>query len=424
MTQPPRRPQRGAVRQRVLFLALGRRGAVPRLALQLAMAAAEREDLFPAFAVSRGSELFGSFAFLGHRLVAVDTFPARSPVSMLGGYLRAERRILERIATDRPHVVINLCPHLWSPVLMLRIRRLGVPFVSIVHDAVGHPGDRGSLLAPWFRSEARGADAIVTLSRSVAEALVQGRGIASERIVPLFLPDLVYTGPGIEPNPARHGSLRLLHFGRLLKYKGLDLLLDALDIVASRGTRTMLTIAGSGKISAGARARLAGLKAEIINRWIDDAEIGPLFSRHDALVVSHLECSQSGTAAAAFGSGLPVVAVPVGGLAEQVIDGKTGVLASRPTAGSLAVAIGRLAGDRSLYAAVCASLAASKHERSTPLFLDRLLAAMQGRFPAPSARLFDVSRSGPASPADPLQPPCHPGSSPVCVRSSKGLLPQ
>ena len=95
-----------------------------REALLPALAAAEREDLFPAFAVSRGSELFGSFAFLGHRLVAVDTFPARSPVSMLGGYLRADRRILERIATDRPHVVINLCPHLWSPVLMLRIRRL------------------------------------------------------------------------------------------------------------------------------------------------------------------------------------------------------------------------------------------------------------------------------------------------------------
>ena len=108
----------------------------------------------------------------------------------------------------------------------------------------------------------------------------------------------------------------------------------------------------------------------------------------------------------------------------QVIDGKTGVLASRPTAASLAVAIRRLAGDPSLYAAICASLAASKHERSTPLFLDRLLAAMQGRFPAPPAPRFDVSRSGPASPTDALPPPCHPGSSPVCVRSSKGLLPQ
>jgi len=372
--EPHSSPQGSAIRHKLLFLALGRRGAIPRLALQLALAGTGREDLRQTFVVSRGSELFEDFAFLGPQLVPVDTIQGRSPTTVLRNYFRAERRILERIATDRPDAVINLCPHLWSPVLMPRIRRLNVPFVTIVHDAVGHPGDPGALLAPWFRSEARGADAVVTLSRSVANALVGCRGIAPERIVPLFLPDLVHGAPAHEPDAARLGGFRLLHFGRLLKYKGLDLLLDALEIIASQGTKVALTVAGAGKIATRTRARLASLKAEVINRWIGDAEIGPLFSRHDALVVSHLECSQSGTAAAAFGSGLPVIAVPMGGLMEQVINSKTGVLASATSAPALALAIRRLAADPKLHAAICANLVASEPERSTRRFLDMLLA--------------------------------------------------
>ncbi len=47
--------------------------------------------------------------------------------------------------------------------------------------------------------------------------------------------------------------------------------------------------------------------------------------------------------AAAYGAGLPVVATPVGGLAEQVVDGTTGVLARGSTsAADFADAIRRL----------------------------------------------------------------------------------
>lgn len=83
---------------------------------------------------------------------------------------------------------------------------------------------------------------------------------------------------------------------------------------------------------------------------------------------------QSGTAAAAFGSGLPVIAVPMGGLMEQVINSKTGVLASVTSAPALALAIRRLAADPKLHAAICANLVASEPERSTRRFLDMLLA--------------------------------------------------
>jgi glycosyltransferase involved in cell wall biosynthesis len=108
---------------------------------------------------------------------------------------------------------------------------------------------------------------------------------------------------------------------------------------------------------------------------MEETEIGPLLARHDAVVAPHLECSQSGIVAAAFGSGLPVVGVPVGGLVDQVAQGRTGVLAEAADAGALAVAICKLAEDAPLYDAICTHLRTTAEERSTKCFLERLLSS-------------------------------------------------
>lgn len=76
---------------------------------------------------------------------------------------------------------------------------------------------------------------------------------------------------------------------------------------------------GAGNIG-DERSRLAALRADVINRWVSDHEVGPLFARYDAVALSHIEASQSGVAATAFGNRMPVVAVPAGGLVEQVVD--------------------------------------------------------------------------------------------------------
>ena len=100
-------------------------------------------------------------------------------------------------------------------------------------------------------------------------------------------------------------------------------------------------------------------------------------ARHDAVVALHLDCSQSGIVAAAFGTGLPVVAVPVGGLVEQVLDGRTGVLAQAAHAPAFAKAVRRLAESASLYGSIRAHLLSTADQRSTARFLDALLACVR-----------------------------------------------
>jgi len=193
------------------------------------------------------------------------------------------------------------------------------------------------------------------------------------RIVCLFHPDLHYGGAPAARQRRAGDPLRVLFFGRILKYKGLPLLMDAVERLRADGLAVQLGVAGAGNIGA-ERGRLAALRAEVINRWIADHEVGPLFARYDAVALSHIEASQSGVAATAYGHRLPVVAVPVGGLVEQVADGRTGVLARRPSVASLADAIRKLTLDTTLYNAISRDLVATADDRSMSRFVAELAA--------------------------------------------------
>ena len=130
--------------------------------------------------------------------------------------------------------------------------------------------------------------------------------------------------------------------------------------------------------------------AEVINRWLTEAEIGAVLPRFHAVVLSYIEASQSGVAAAAFGAGLPVIATPVGGIIEQVQDGVNGVLAMRADALALAEAAKRLLFDPQLYRAICHNLAATKDDRSAARFVEYIVwhALYVGRAP-------DIASAGP-----------------------------
>jgi glycosyltransferase involved in cell wall biosynthesis len=121
------------------------------------------------------------------------------------------------------------------------------------------------------------------------------------------------------------------------------------------------------------RARLEALGAEIVNRWIEELEVTEILDRYDAVACPYVEASQSGVAAAAFGHRMPVIAMPIGGLAEQVIAGKTGVLARRVTTSALADATRRLAVEPGLYDALSRQLDKNAGERSMDRFLREIL---------------------------------------------------
>lgn len=356
---------------RVVFMYLGRGATLGHLVASLAECAGRTSGLAADFVISRGNARAQRGLANASSVLALPTIEAASPVATASNFFVARRGLLTYLAARRPDAIVNLMPHAWTPLWVGAIRRLGIAYVSVVHDAIGHPGDPTARLLPWLHREARAADLVIALSRHVAAQLAERRVVPPERIARLFLPDFCY-GARSGPRARREREpLKLLLFGRLLPYKGLSLLLDALEIVRAGGVEVALGVVGAGDIGR-QRPRLEALGAEIINRWIDEAEVGALLARYDAMALAHVECSQSAVAAAALGSGMPLVGVPVGGIAEQVVDGQTGVLARYATARSLADAIGRLATDRDLYRRIHINVAATAPSRSMPHFLTML----------------------------------------------------
>jgi glycosyltransferase involved in cell wall biosynthesis len=218
----------------------------------------------------------------------------------------------------------------------------------------------------------RSADIVFTLSSAVTQRVLAVEPVRAGTIHTLFHPDFHYGEGPARPGRASGQPLRLLFLGRILPYKGLPLFIDTAERLRQEGLDVELGVFGEGDLGESA-ARLERLRAEVVNRWLTEDEIAAVLLRYDAIVLSHVEASQSGVAAAAFGSGLPVIATPVGGLQEQVQDGVTGALASAVGAAALAEAAKRLLLDPHVYAATCQNIRQRAEQRSMARFVREIV---------------------------------------------------
>lgn len=346
---------------------------MPRFTFEAMRAARALPGVEATVVVSRQNESFAAFAEFGARLVGVDTFSSNS-----GALLRAwripllRRRIAGEVRRRNIGVVVDLMTHVWSPWLIPPIRAAGARYFAIAHDALAHPGDATSLVKGMLDIAVRRADRVITLSEEVATRLRAEGRVAPERISALFHPDIGYGPSAPRPPRGRGEPLRLLFLGRIMSYKGLPLFVGAIEALRRAGHRVEAGVFGEGPLGPEA-ARLDRLGAEVVNRWLSEDEIASILARYDVMVVSHVESSQSGVVATAFGAGMPVVATPVGGLREQVDEAVTGLIAAAPSAEALAAAIARLVVDPDLLVALCEGVAARRANRSMARFVSACL---------------------------------------------------
>ena len=362
---------------KVLIWYWGRRGGGATYTLEMVRALQERSDLALHLSLSRQNELFGDFAGLGLPGCHVDT--VRGPLGPAAAILSAPwaRLLLARYIRDQEiDVVYGTMSTIWSG---LAIGALGdTPYLHTVHDAVPHPGERVPLPGLLVRREIEASHGLVVLSEHVCQQVVEAYHYRQDRIwtVPHgpFAFGVDPVGPKTAPD---RGPWRLMFLGRILDYKGLGLLLEAYrDLRRDHDVR--LEIVGGGDLSA-YRDRLAALPEVVVdNRWIPEAEMGQVIGRADLVILPYLEASQSGVAPLAYAAGTPVVATPVGGLAEQVRHGETGLIAEAVSAEALTRSIAAMLEDPDLYGR-CArgALQAAKGELSWPVLAGRIDGALR-----------------------------------------------
>jgi glycosyltransferase involved in cell wall biosynthesis len=124
-----------------------------------------------------------------------------------------------------------------------------------------------------------------------------------------------------DPEPSR-----ILMFGRMEAYKGLETLLDAADELVRRNVHYHLVLAGRGPEIDRLAPRIGTMPdVEMKAAFLPPADAIAEFQRAALVVVPYLDATQSGVVAAAFGNGRPVVASRTGGLVDAVQDKVSGL---------------------------------------------------------------------------------------------------
>lgn len=121
----------------------------------------------------------------------------------------------------------------------------------------------------------------------------------------------------------------LLFFGYVRKYKGLDLLIDALAELIKKDNSYKLLAAGEfydDEKFYRDKVKSLGLEAHVklLNQFIPNEEVNRYFEPSDLVVLPYRSATQSGILNLAYGFLKPVLVTNVGGLAEFVDNGKTG----------------------------------------------------------------------------------------------------
>jgi glycosyltransferase involved in cell wall biosynthesis len=133
----------------------------------------------------------------------------------------------------------------------------------------------------------------------------------------------------------------LLFFGFIRKYKGLDILIQALKELNDPSIK--LLVAGEFYEDAQeyfALVKKLGLENQVIfrNDFIPNEEVKEYFSAADVIVQPYRNATQSGVTPLAYHFGKPMIVTNVGGLPDYVPAGKVG-LVTAPDAESIAKAI-------------------------------------------------------------------------------------
>jgi len=187
------------------------------------------------------------------------------------------------------------------------------------------------------------------ISQSTRDDLV-ARGISRER-VRVILPgvDVGWLAP--DPAEGRAEQPTFLYVGRLKRYKGLEVALQALARAVRDNPAVSLEIAGQGddqprlqeiaqRLGVAGSVRFLGFVSEAEKRRLLRQSWGLIFpSEKEGWGISNVEAAACAT---------PAVASDSPGLRESVRDGETGILVRHGDVGALTDAIVRLSRDAAL----------------------------------------------------------------------------
>jgi glycosyltransferase involved in cell wall biosynthesis len=213
------------------------------------------------------------------------------------------------------------------------LKMVGIKTIFECHNVFPH--ERSFVDLPLLSFAFASVDSFITHSMRDREDLLS---IKSAKVAVAPLPPVAEFAGGCGDRNGR----RILFFGIVRKYKGLDVLLRAMPRVLSE-VECDLVVAGEFYDSPERYEeiiRASGIEkhVRIENRYIANEEVPALFEEADVLVLPYVSATQSGVARIAIMNRLPIIASRTGGLMEAVGE-ECGLLVPPENADALASAL-------------------------------------------------------------------------------------
>lgn len=245
--------------------------------------------------------------------------------------------------------------------LIRRLRRLGIPTVYTAHDVEPHVTASSEQLGDLKNVYEAVTRVVVHSERNRAELLSQF-GVDRAKVV--VIPHGSFEFLSARSPESREGARRrlglpekrpvVLFFGLIKRYKGLEHLVEAFEIVRRAGKDAFLLVVGD--IFAGDpegyryyRGIVDGLRgrddARCVAEYVPVEDIGTYLAAADVVVLPYVRTYTSGVLLAAYAAGRPVIVTDTGGLPEVVEAGRTGLVVSPSDAKALAAALTKILDD-------------------------------------------------------------------------------
>ncbi len=249
------------------------------------------------------------------------------------------KKVGRRIGKERPDLVIF---KFWMPFfapafgsVAKKIKHVSpiTKILVILDNVIPHEPKWWDL--PVTKNFFKKVDHFIAMSNSVRDDLLS---IFSDLTIPVVAhPIYDIFGNKIDREVAKsklgydQDEKIILYFGFIRKYKGVDWLIRAIQLLKARWTGFQVIILGESYIDTKPYIELvesSGVK-DIIDmqiRFVPDIEVSEYFCAADVVVLPYKSATQSGIAQIAFHFNRGLVVTDVGGLSEIVPDGKAGLV--------------------------------------------------------------------------------------------------
>jgi glycosyltransferase involved in cell wall biosynthesis len=230
----------------------------------------------------------------------------------------------------KPDICYLISAHPLNPLILIvfrlfaRFSNPSVKLVSHIHDIKPHAETKGYAFIDFFQSlQVQQSDMIAVYGNTLKQMLMSHFKVKPERILVTVLGVTRVSESKYLQQSAQVPKYITLT-GRLDKYKGIDLFLDAARYFQDHNFDLKFILAGRGDLSEYQDKINHLTNITVINKFLSDDEVDNLIIQSQVVVLPYIDASQSGVIPIAYFNGCPVIVSNVGGLPEAIVVGKTG----------------------------------------------------------------------------------------------------